>query len=74
MKITKKTNDGCVAFEELKQGDIFEADGMIYMKIQPIYLDRGSSDINAIYMCDGDTAWFQPNERVKLCKAELIVE
>lgn len=73
MKITKKTNDGCVSFEELKQGDIFEVDGMIYMKIQTICPDDGD-DVNAIYMCDGDATWFRPNERVRLCKAELIVE
>ena len=73
MKITRKTNDGCVNFEELKVGDIFEADTMIYMKIQPIYHDD-DNDVNAIYMCDGDASYFRFDERVKRCKAELIVE
>lgn len=74
MKVTKNFIDGQVEFHELRQGTVFIADQMTFMKIQEVVPEEGCI-VNAIYLEDGDTTCFEWDTKVKPVKsAELIVE
>ena len=74
MKITKNFIDGQVEFQNLREGPVFIADEMVFMKIQEVVPEEGCI-VNAIYMEDGDIACFEWDKKVKPVKnAELIIE
>lgn len=74
MKITKNFIDGEVEFQKLREGTVFIADQMTYMKIHEVVPEEGYI-VNAIYMEDGDIACFEWDTKVKPVKnAELIIE
>lgn len=74
MKITKNFIDGQVEFQELREGTVFIADQMTYMKIHEVVPEEGCI-VNAIYLEDGDTTCFEWDAKVKPVKsAELIIE
>ena len=74
MKITKNFIDGQIEFQELREGTVFIADQMTFMKIHEV-ISEGECLVNAVYMEDGDTAYFELNTKVKPVKnAELIIE
>ena len=74
MKITKNYIDGQVCFCDVRQGQVFTTDDhMIFMRIQEIVAEDGS-EINAIYLEDGDTASIRYDEKVKIIdNAELTL-
>lgn len=74
MKITKNFIDGKTYFYDMKVGQLFTTDDhMVFMKIAEVIPEEGDV-VNAIYMCDGDTASFPNDEKVKIINnAELIV-
>ena len=74
MKITKNFIDGQIEFQELREGAVFIADHMIFMKIHEVVPEEGCI-VNAVYMEDGDTTCFEWDAKVKPVKnAELIIE
>lgn len=74
MKITKNFIDGQVEFQDLREGTVFIADQMTFMKIHE-FVSEERYTVNAVYMEDGDTACFDWNTKVKPVKnAELIIE
>ena len=74
MKITKNYIDGQTYFYDVKEGQIFVTDDhMVYMKIHEVIPEEGDV-VNAIYMCDGDTASIREDEKVKVIDSvELIL-
>lgn len=74
MKITKNFIDGQVEFQELREGTVFIADLMTFMKIHEVVPEEGCI-VNAVYLEDGDTTCFEYDTKVKPVKnAELIIE
>lgn len=73
MKITKNFIDGQTYFLDIRQGQIFTFDHVVFMKIREVVPEEGDI-VNAIYIESGDTAAFSGDEKVKIIEnVELIL-
>lgn len=74
MRITNKLKGNEVKFEYLDHGDVFRYcnGNHVYMRMYEVESD--SHEYNAVDLCDGDVAYFRPEEVVELIPdAELVI-
>ena len=69
MKITRQ-NDKNLQFEDIKAGEVFEYDNVIYLKTDK----KSSDDANAVNLETGIWAIFFLDDEVKRLDAELIIK
>lgn len=75
MKITR--NDQCVykEFGELQTGEVFieEVDDAEYVQMKLNPFDCEGEPFNAVSLVTGEIYWIDPNTRVRMVNAELII-
>lgn len=74
MNIVDSRKNREVTFDELKCGDVFRCENILYVKTKEITI-QGGSYINSIRLPECDTYfWFQYNRIVEEVKHSLILD
>lgn len=74
MKIEDRRISDLVIFERLKNGDIFEFDGVFYMRVDRIINAAFDPTYNAVRLRDGIARVFRPSDDVRKLNAKLVIE
>lgn len=72
MKITDNRNVKTIEFKDVKEGDIFEYDNIIFLKTSFTYA-YDEDLLNCYNLQDNEFSYFNDDERVIMLKGELII-
>lgn len=74
MEIIRESAANYEKFENIEYGTVFEYDDYFYIKMDYEARIKEDEKVNAVCLNDGETAYFESIEMVKIVEASLMVK